>query len=136
KNEVGDYGTPEQEIPPNGIPGTYWETCMTINNDWGYDKDDHDFKSDTTLIRDLIDIASKGGNYLLNVGPTAQGIIPLPEVTRLAAMGHWLNIYGDAIYATNASPFKKKFDWGRVTQGDHKLYLEIFHWPKDGKLTL
>jgi alpha-L-fucosidase len=136
KGMVGDYGTPEQKIPPNGIPGSYWETCMTINDHWGYYKGDHDFKSDTTLIRNLIDIASKGGNYLLNVGPTAQGIIPLPEVTRLSAMGRWLNIYGKAIYATKASPFKKKFKWGRVTQGDHKLYLEIFQWPEDGKLTL
>lgn len=99
-------------------------------------KTDHDFKSDTTLIRDLIDIASKGGNYLLNVGPTDQGVIPLPEVLRLTAIGHWLNIYGKAIYATQASPFKKKFDWGRVTQKGYKLFLEIFHWPKDGKLTL
>jgi alpha-L-fucosidase len=136
KEMVGDYGTPEQEIPPNGIPGSYWETCMTINDHWGYYKGDHDFKSDTTLIRNLIDIASKGGNYLLNVGPTAQGIIPLPEVKRLSAMGHWLNIYGKAIYATKPSPFKKQFKWGRVTQKQNKLYLEIFHWPKDGKLTL
>jgi len=136
KEAVGDYGTPEQKIPPNGIPGYYWETCMTINDHWGYDKNDHDFKSDTTLIHNLIDIASKGGNYLLNVGPTAQGVIPRPEVTRLSQMGHWLNIYGKAIYTTKASPFKKKFSWGRVTEGSNKLYLEIFNWPKDGKLTL
>jgi len=136
KNEIGDYGTPEQKIPPNGIPGIYWETCMTINNSWGYNKNDHDFKSDTTLIHNLINIASKGGNYLLNVGPTAQGIIPRPEVTRLSQMGHWLDIYGKAIYTTHASPFKKKFSWGRVTEGRNKLYLEIFNWPKDGKLTL
>ncbi len=136
KEMIGDYGTPEQKIPPNGIPGSYWETCMTINNHWGYDKKDHDFKSDTTLIRNLIDIASKGGNYLLNVGPTAQGIIPLPEVTRLSAMGHWLNIYGKAIYGTSASPFKKQFQWGRVTQRGHQLYLSIFHWPEDGTLSI
>lgn len=134
---IADFGTPEQKIPPNGIPGSYWETCMTINKHWwGYDKNDHDFKSDTLLIRNLIDIASKGGNYLLNVGPTAQGTIPLPEVKRLAAIGHWLNINGEAIYATSASPFAEKFDWGRVTKGEHSLYLIIFNWPEEGAITL
>ncbi len=136
KEMIGDYGTPEQKIPSADSLSSYWESCMTINNSWGYNKNDHNFKSDTTLIRNLIDIASKGGNYLLNVGPTAQGVIPLPEVERLSAMGHWLNIYGKSIYATKASPFKKKFKWGRVTRGDHKLYLEVFHWPEDGKITL
>ncbi|HKI47382.1 MAG TPA: alpha-L-fucosidase [Balneolales bacterium] len=136
QHAVGDFGTPEQNIPPNGIPGTYWETCMTINNDWGYNKDDHDFKSDTTLIRNLVDIASKGGNYLLNVGPTAMGIIPQPEVTRLEEMGKWLKVNGQAIYGSSASPFKQKFGWGRVTAKPGKLYLEVFNWPEDGKLTL
>ena len=136
KHAVGDFGTPEQNIPPNGIPGTYWETCMTINNDWGYNKDDHDFKSDTTLIRNLVDIASKGGNYLLNVGPTAMGIIPQPEVTRLKEMGKWLKVNGQAIYGSSASPFKQTLSWGRVTTKPGKLYLEVFKWPKDGKLML
>jgi len=136
KKSVGDYGTPEQNIPPNGIPGSFWETCMTINHDWGYNKADHDFKSDTTLIHNLVDIASKGGNYLLNVGPTAKGVIPSPEITRLIGMGHWLKTYGKAIYTTRSSPFKEKFSWGRVTQAPNKLYLEIFHWPKNGRLTL
>lgn len=133
---AGDYETPEQQIPPNGLPGHYWETCMTINSDWGYDAADHDFKSSKTLIRNLIDIASKGGNYLLNVGPTALGVIPKPEVDRLDTMGAWLRENGGAIYGTTASPFTTQLPWGRCTQKPGKLFLEVFDWPNDGQLVL
>src|SRR5438128_6499035 len=77
----GDTETPEQEIPATGYPGGRdWETCMTINDTWGYKSYDQNWKSSQTLIRNLIDIASKGGNYLLNVGPTAQGEFPAPII--------------------------------------------------------
>ncbi|HQT90531.1 MAG TPA: alpha-L-fucosidase [Candidatus Kryptobacter bacterium] len=133
---AGDYETPEQQIPPNGIPGHDWETCMTINDDWGYNATDFDFKSSETLIRNLVDIASKGGNYLLNVGPTAKGVIPEPEVTRLDTMGAWLKANGDAIYGSSASPFTTQIPWGRCTQKPGKLYLEVFDWPANGELVL
>lgn len=133
---AGDYETPEQQIPPNGFPGRYWETCMTINNSWGYNAADHDFKSSETLIRNLIDIASKGGNYLLNVGPTAMGVIPKPEVARLDTMGTWLRVNGDAIYGTTATPFTTQLPWGRCTQKPGKLFLEVFDWPNDGQLVV
>ena len=85
KDRVGDYGTPEQQIPPTGFgPGVDWETCMTMNNHWGYNKHDDHWKSPETIVRNLCDIASKGGNYLLNVGPTSEGLIPQPSVDRLA----------------------------------------------------
>jgi len=135
-NAVGDFGTPEQGIPPNGIPGVHWETCMTINHNWGYNKNDHDFKSDTTLIENLVDITSKGGNYLLNVGPTAEGVIPQPEVDRLKSMGQWLDNNGEAVYGTSASPFRNKFTWGRVTTKSNKLYLEVFNWLANAELVL
>jgi alpha-L-fucosidase len=135
---AGDYETPEQHIPPNGLPGHDWETCMTINNDWGYDANDHDFKSVKVLLHNLIDIASKGGNYLLNVGPTAGGVIPQPEVERLEGMGQWLKVNGRAIYGTAASPFTKQLPWGRCTQKatakGTTLYLHVWDWPQDGKL--
>lgn len=132
---VGDYGTPEQEIPATGFPGVDWESCMTMNITWGYRKDDNNWKPASALIRMLIDCASKGGNYLLNVGPTAEGIIPEPSVERLAEVGKWMQINSEAIYGTSASPFKK-LAWGKATQKPGKLYLHVFEWPKDGKLVV
>lgn len=130
----GDTETPEQTIPATGF-NRDWETCMTINDTWGYKSYDTNFKSDETLLHNLIDIASKGGNYLLNVGPDATGIIPAPEVQRLRDVGAWMKINGDAIYGTTHSPFKRlPFD-GRATVKGSTLYLQVFHWP-DAGLTL
>jgi alpha-L-fucosidase len=111
---------------------------MTINNSWGFNATDLDFKSTVTLVRNLIDIASKGGNYLLNVGPTAGGIIPEPEVQRLKEMGAWLKNNGEAIYGTDAGPFRQQLPWGRCTSktsgNTTTLYLHVFDWPTTGKL--
>jgi alpha-L-fucosidase len=131
---VGDYGTPEQEIPPTGFgPGVDWESCMTMNNHWGYNKADQNWKSARTLIRNLIDCASKGGNYLLNVGPTSEGLIPDPSVERLAAIGAWMKANSQAIYGTSASPFKQ-LAWGKCTQKPGILYLHVYDWPANGEL--
>ena len=135
---VGDYGTPEQTIPPTGFgPGVYWESCMTMNDHWGYNKADQNFKSTKTLVHNLIDCASKGGNYLLNVGPTSAGIIPAPELERLKEMGDWMKVNSVGIYDTSASPFKK-LPWGRCTSNvdgnTTTLYLHIFNWPANGQL--
>ncbi len=134
---VGDFGTPEQEIPPTGLPGVDWESCMTMNRSWGYKVCDNAWKSSLQLIRNLIDIASKGGNFLLNVGPTAQGRIPRPSVERLREMGAWLKVNGDAIYGTSASPYEP-VDWGRFTSkpAEGLVYVHVFDWPKDGKLAM
>ncbi len=123
---MGDYGTPEQEIPTNGIPGVDWESCMTMNNSWGFHQNDHDWKSTRTLLQNLIDCASKGGNYLLNVGPDALGQIPQPSVERLVGVGKWLAKNGASIYGTTAGPFPRPLSWGRVTQRPGKLYLHVF----------
>jgi alpha-L-fucosidase len=152
----GDTETPEGTIPATGYPGGRdWETCMTINGTWGYKSTDNNYKSTETLIRNLCDIASKGGNYLLNVGPTAEGVIPQPQVDRLLAMGQWLKVNGDAIYATGPNPFVRvaanpasapargarlPWDWRATTKlnpdGSGKIFLHIFQYPADGNFTI
>ena len=137
---VGDYGTPEQEIPATGFgPGVYWESCMTMNNHWGYNKHDQNWKSTKTLVQNLVDCASKGGNYLLNIGPTAEGLFPEASVQRLAEIGKWMHVNAESIYGTKASPFKR-LPWGRCTQKSDgsftTLYLHVFDWPEDGRLVV
>jgi alpha-L-fucosidase len=132
---LGDFGTPEQEVPPEGLPGIDWETCMTMNDTWGFRTDDDNWKDAKSLVRTLIDVASKGGNFLLNVGPTSRGVIPAPSVSRLREMGDWMRVNGEAIYGTTASPYGLP-SWGRYTAKPGKVYVHIFDWPKDGKLTL
>jgi len=129
---AGDFGTPEQEIPPTGLPGVDWESCMTMNDTWGYKSYDENWKSTETLIRNLIDIVSKGGNYLLNVGPTAEGLIPEPSVERLAGIGKWMAVNRESILATGPSPFES-LEWGRATRKGNRLFLHVFDRPK-GKL--
>ena len=153
---VGDFGTPEQQIPPNGFgPGVDWETCMTMNDHWGYNKRDDHWKSPETIIRNLCDIASKNGNYLFNVGPTSEGLIPPPCVERLAEVGQWMKINGEAVYASGPTPFGAEagsfsptekdgdgtpkfiptWNW-RATTKPGRIYLEIFHWPATGEIEL
>lgn len=136
---AGDFGTPEQEIPETGLPGVDWESCMTMNDNWGYNKNDLNFKTTEDLIRKLVDIASKGGNFLLNIGPKADGTFPQQSIDRLKAIGAWMRLNGESIYGTSASPFHHT-NWGRVTQkqdGDNsKLFLHIFNWPENKRIEI
>ncbi len=139
-NFPGDHKTPEQKIPNlKDLDGTDWETCMTMNGTWGYKSYDHNYKTPETLIHNLVDIASKGGNFLLNVGPTDLGEFPAESVDLLAKMGQWMKINGEAIYGTKASPWGL-FDWGRctikTTKSGTSLYFSVFNWPADGKLVI
>ncbi len=135
----GDTETPEQFVPATGYPGRDWETCMTMNDTWGFKSYDDHWKSTATLIRNLVDIASKGGNYLLNVGPTSEGVIPAASAQRLEEIGKWMKVNGVSIYGTGASPFNR-LPWGRCTQQPDTdgatLYLHVFNWPQDGKLVV
>ena len=129
----GDFGTPEQEVPPTGFDdGRLWESCMTMNDTWGYARNDNKWKSATQLIHTLIDIAHKGGNFLLNVGPTEKGEFTPETYDRLAKMGQWMKANGKSIYGTTASPFKKLSFKGRATRKGNTLYLHVFDWPGDG----
>ena len=131
---AGDFGTPEQEIPDTGID-TDWEACMTMNGTWGYKPSDNKWKSSEDLIEKLVDIVSKGGNFLLNIGPDGFGRFPAESIRRLKAMGEWTKKNGEAIYGAKASPYEKP-KWGRYTIKDNVLYAHVFDWPKDGLLKL
>ncbi len=130
---IGDFGTPEQLVPAGGLPGVDWETCMTMNDTWGFKAFDDGWKDTRTLLRTLIDVAAKGGNFLLNVGPNAEGEIPVESLARLREMGKWLRTNGEAIYATTPSPYGVP-SWGRYTAKPGRVYAHVFDWPRDGRL--
>ena len=139
ERNVGDFGTPEQEVPAEGLTGVDWETCLTMNDHWGYNKHDGNWKSTKDLLRLLADIASKGGNFLLNVGPTSEGLFPRESVNRLKEIGQWMRVNGEAIYGTQGGPLTH-LPWGRSTHkvldDKTRLYLHVFEWPDDGKLVI
>ncbi len=130
---AGDYTTPELTVPANGMPGVDWETCMTMNHNWGYAKDDPDFKSVPTLVSLLIETASKGGNLLLNVGPMGDGRCPQQSIDGLQGMGAWMRRNGRAIRGSRATPFANAPV--RVTSQAHRLNLFIEEW-RGGALSL
>ncbi len=132
-NALGDYATASDNRIPDSTLELDWETPATINDSWSYKLNDQNWKSSSDLIRKLVDIVSKGGNYLLNVGPTAEGVIPQPSVERLEAMGNWLAVNGEAVYATQAGPLQGRADL-RTTRKNGVVYLHIFDWPRDGEI--
>ena len=130
----GNHKTYERRIPIDPKE-KYWEVCMPISGSWGYRSDDKNFKSDTTLIRNLVDIASKGGNYLLNVSPTAQGTLAPETIERLKTMGNWLGTNGESIYGSNPSPYDHP-EWGRYTAKRGLLYAHVFDPPEERKIVI
>ena len=155
----GDFATPEQFIPdriptksaavklqgttktaestPPAVPQPddfqLWETCMTINHTWAYNKNDTNYKSAKELIQDLANVASKGGNLLLDVGPTPEGTIQPEFVERLEAIGNWMKVYGDSIYGTTYGPLQN-LPFGKTTAKGRFVYLHVFDWPVTGQL--
>lgn len=133
--ELGDFGTPEQKIPASGLPGEDWESCITMNDNWGYKAVDQNWKSPRKLVELLVETASKGGNLLLNVGPMGDGRFPAESVSRLEAIGKWMTVHGKAIYGTTASRFAEARGFLSTTSGDRLLHLFVLDW-KAGALTL
>ncbi|EOR93539.1 Alpha-L-fucosidase [Arcticibacter svalbardensis MN12-7] len=139
-NFSGDTKTPEQKIPDRSeLDGEDWESCMTMNTSWGYKSWDDDWKSSQDLIRNLINSSSKGGNYLLNIGPKPDGSFPQESIDRLQKIGAWMKVNSEAIYGSKANPLKE-MPWGRITRKENKkgtvLYLSVFDWPANGQLLL
>ncbi|MFN7995113.1 MAG: alpha-L-fucosidase [Bryobacteraceae bacterium] len=130
---LGDY----QDMNDNGMPtgglDEYWETPQTLNGTWGYSKFDQEWKTPGNVIQRLVEIVSKGGNYLLNIGPMADGTIPAPSVAVLEQVGAWMRRNGESIYGTSACPVGQ-FPWGRCTVKGERLYLHVFQRPADGVL--
>ncbi len=112
-----------------------WETCMTIGQSWAYNPLETSWKTPGTLLRNLVEVAGRGGNYLLNVGPTDCGKFPPQAVERLQQVGRWMKTYGKAIYGTSYTPLQGQ-PWGQVTRKGDRLYLHVYNWPEEGKLVV
>ncbi len=134
---LGDYiEMGDNEIPEEKIEGD-WETPATLNDTWGYKSYDHNWKSPGNVIQKLVEIVSKGGNYLLNVGPTAEGVIPEPSVRILRGVGEWLRRNGEGIYGTKASPIRTPPEsLYRCTAKPGRLYIHTLAWPWYGELVI
>ncbi|MFC1762127.1 alpha-L-fucosidase [Planctomycetota bacterium] len=131
----GDFISQEGRAPANGLPGVDWEFCTSTNYSWGYNEHNQAWRSDEELIHNLIDIVSKGGNFLLNISPKGDGSIPEGDLKAMTAIGRWMKVNSESIYGTTASPLEQP-TWGRYTQKANKLYAHVFQWPEDGKLTI
>lgn len=123
-----DFDTPEQRIGPPSDPNRMWETCMTMNDNWGYSAGDRNWKTVRQLIQNLVRCASGAGNYLLNVGPRADGTIPEPSVKRLRRIGAWMRVNGESIYGSERCPFRGGMV-GLTTAKGNTAYLHVFRWP-------
>lgn len=133
----GDYATPENKIPDGALPKRPWETCMTMNGTWGHVIHDHRWKPATELIRNLVDIVSKDGNYLLNVGPMGDGAFDQPTMERLSALGTWMRTNGEAIRGCGPVACTRPA-WGRLTTSSDRRRVNafVFELPTDRTITI
>jgi alpha-L-fucosidase len=131
---LGDFGTPEQTIPATGTPGSDWESCITMNDNWGFKAADHNWKSPRKLVEILVETASKGGNLLLNIGPMADGRWPPESIERMHALATWMRDHADTIHGTTASIFARPVGFLSTTAGK-KVHLFVTEW-KAGPLAL
>ena len=130
---MGDYQNMNDNGMPTGGLQEYWETPQTLNRTWGYSRFDQDWKTPAGVVQRLVEVVSKGGNYLLNIGPMGDGSVPPPSVAVLEQVGSWVRRNGESIYGTSACPLED-FPWGRCTARGPKLYLHALTRPADGTL--
>jgi len=123
----GDFSTPEQRIE---AAKNAWESCMTMNDSWGFQKSDDDWKSPKTVIRNLITCSRDTGNYLLNIGPKPDGSVPEPSVQILSTVGSWMDRNGQAIYNTEVCQ-PRRSNYAGFTRRGNTLYMHIHFWPGD-----
>ncbi len=133
---LGDYQTlGDMEIPHQNIDGL-WETVDVTNDSWGYAWYDENWKSPEEILKRLISTVARGGTYMLNVGPRADGTIPEQATRSLQSSGEWIASYPQVIYGAEPSPWQHELPWGDVTRQENSLFLSVYDWPKDGKLYL
>jgi alpha-L-fucosidase len=123
----GDFATPEQTIGDNAT-GRAWESCMTLNESWGFQQADDNWKSAKTIVRNLIDCAADGGNYLVNIGPRADGSIPTPSRQILSEVGFWLQRNRESVFETDPCAVEST-TYASFTQKGNLLYMHVFFWP-------
>ena len=133
---LGDYLCPEESVPA-APPSRPWETCRTMNDAWGYNASkEGSYKPVQTLLREMVQVVSRDGNYLLNIGPRGDGVVTAPAVDVLNGMGAWMSVYGDSIYGATASPYGIKPSWGYYTKKSGKLFAHVVTWPSNGQLVI
>ena len=125
----GDFSTPEQEITAEKS-GRAWETCMTLNDSWGYQRADDNWKTSRQVVRNLIDCVRDGGNYLLNIGPRPDGSIPEESVRTLTEVGQWLRRNGESVYQSDLCQ-PRQSTYAGFTRKGNTLYMHVYFWPGD-----
>ncbi len=134
--DIGDFECPEQTIPVYA-PDRPWETCQTMNGAWGYkESKENSYLSTKKIVQQLVTVASRDGNYLLNVGPKGDGSMTDGTKKILTDVGKWMAANSDSIYGTTRSPFKNEPSWGLYTRKGKTVYAHVFKWPKKGKLNV
>ncbi len=135
KEFIGDYqSTSDNGMPPGGLD-EYWETPQTLNKTWGFSTYDTQWKSPEEVIRRLAEVVSKGGNYLLNIGPKGNGEIPDATLSIFDEVGHWMAQNSESIYGSSANPFGE-LNWGYCTVKGDRLFFFVRDWPKDNQLRI
>lgn len=135
-HDLGDYQTlGDMEVPPHNVEGL-WESVDTTNDSWGHAWYDQNWKSPKEILHRLVACVARGGTYMLNVGPTKEGVVPERAARSLREAGEWIHRYPQVVYGTDASPWQHPLPWGDVTVKGNRMFLSVFEWPQSGRLYL